>query len=281
MNKVKQQNDDSILVKEKLKIKLVAIEDQKIYDGKNVSSIAPMAFGDVPNDYVLVVTQKYKTRNVGRTELLPYVLIFNQHGIPVECEVNRHSAKGVIRPSKMSVNAQTDVKEHDGTKVSMLEPLASKIAEGDALTLFQEFETSLIGRGKKLLPSFQLNDGNSGKNYDVTLFHATDGEIFPSTGGGEALAAIADYLGTDDFTLDQLGGLTDFIGEVCAVDSKKIYLKLEARKREVQIIELQKSYLGSLEIELGERVKVAMRNKKIEAHSMKQSLTSVSRRHVR
>ena len=264
--------NNSVPHKGRLKLKLIAIDEEKPYDGKEVSCIAPMVFGDIPNDCVIVLTQRYKSKNVGQTSLIPHILVFNKYGEKVECEIDKQIAKGVIKPSVVKICAQTDVKEYDGTTISMLDPIISKpIARGDFLKLFQEFETAFIGKGKKLLPSFQLNDGNGGRNYEVTLLSVRDGEILSSTAGGmEALQAISDYLGTEDFSLSQLGGLVDFVGEICATDEKKIYLRLEARKREIQIIELQRNFLDALEVELGEKIRVAIKNKRIDVRSMKQ-----------
>ncbi len=277
--KEKQEHvNNSVPHKGKLKLKLMAIDEEKLYDGKNISSIAPVVFGDIPNDYVAVLTQRFKTKNVGQTFLVPYILVFNKYGESVECEVSKQVAKGVIKPGFIRIGAQTDIKEYDGTTISSVEPVPSKqVAQGDILKLFQEFETPLVGKGKNLLPAFQIDDGNGGKNYEITLLPIKDGEILSSSGGGiEALQAISDYLGTDNFTISQLNGLVDFVGEICATDEKKIYLRLEARKREIQVIEVQRSFLNTIDVELGEKIRVALKNRRIEVRSMKR-LPSVSR----
>ena len=46
---------------------------------------------------------------------------------------------------------------------------SGSLAAGDTATFSESFDTKNVGIGKTLTPTGSVNDGNGGKNYDVTL----------------------------------------------------------------------------------------------------------------
>jgi hypothetical protein len=90
------------------------------------------------------------------------------------------SATAKILPAPIELTAVSDTKGYDGTTSSDETPtinsgsLKGTIAP-DLDTVSQAFETSAAGTGKTLIPT--VNDGNNGKNYDITAHNDTTGVI--------------------------------------------------------------------------------------------------------
>jgi hypothetical protein len=180
---------------------------------------------------------------------------------------------GVIHPRPVTVRAQTDVKEYDGAIYSALAPVINGLAFADSAVAVQEFDNPNIGKGKTLTPKVWINDGSDGGNYEITLVSIHDGEIiWPLTGAKpDTREILASQLGTDDFVVMTSDGLTNFTGEICYADDKKIYLKLEARKRMLLIIEIERIACDLLEAEVGERLHVVVKGKAVEARAIGQA----------
>ncbi len=85
----------------------------------------------------------------------------------------------------LTVTAVTAIKTYDGTTTAAGTPtITPALAAGDTTTaLSQSFQTAYAGTGNKvIIPSIDINDGNSGTNYAVTLQNFTTGTISPASG---------------------------------------------------------------------------------------------------
>jgi hypothetical protein len=264
-------------------IKVIALADEKVYDGNVYSTKVPVVVGELADDHVAIVTQKYKDKKVGETVLVPKVRITDRHGKPVDYVVIVQNAAGKIKPRLATVWAETDTKEYDGTTLSTVFPPVDNLAHGDTAIASQEFDTPNVGGRKALTPSVKIKDGNEGKNYEVILNPIHTGTILSASEvKPETLKAIAGNLGTEDFTVTNLHGFSDFTGEVCSRDDKKVYLKLEARKRIQLVIEMQHVHQELAKAEIGKKLHVVIKGKKIEIQGLGNGSSSLSTvRHCR
>lgn len=92
------------------------------------------------------------------------------------------SAAADITPRPVTVEPTPQPKTYDGTTHSAALPTISSgsLARGDTCALSQQFGDKKAGKGKLLIPSGSINDGNSGNNYTVTFLAATNGIIEPT-----------------------------------------------------------------------------------------------------
>ena len=113
------------------------------------------------------------------------------------------TALGSITTRALTVTAVTDVKEYDGTTVSLVAPDVSApgVAIGDTATFSQVFNSAAVGTGKTLTPSGSIDDGNSGNNYALTFTPVNDGEITLRTLTVTATGVDRPYDGTNIATV--------------------------------------------------------------------------------
>jgi len=263
----------------KREIQLIAHHDEKVYDGTDYSALPPIIVGTLAEDHAAMVTQRFKSKNAGETALVPEIRIFNKRGEPIEYVIMIQSATGKIRPRPIKVWAETDTKEYDGTILSAVVPEIDNAICGDAIVATQSYEDAEVGTDKTLKPTVSINDDNDGKNYEVILKPVDTGTILPAVleTQPQTRQMIADQLGTDDFIILQEGELTCFSGEVCYCDDKKVYLKVEARKRVQLVVEMQRIHDELHDIEVGEKLQVMIKGKetKISRLNHKSSLPGI------
>lgn len=265
----------------KREIQLIAHHDEKVYDGTDYSALPPIIIGALAEGHAAMVTQRFRSKNAGETALVPEIRIFNKKGEPIEYVIVIQSATGKIRPRPVKVWAETDTKEYDGTVFSAVIPEIDNSIYGDTIVAKQSYENAEVGTDKTLTPTISINDGNDGKNYEVILKPVDTGIILTVVleTQPETRKMIADQLGTDDFIMLQEGELTCFSGEVCYLDDKKAYVKVEARKRVQLVIEIQRIHDELREIEIGDRLQVMIKGKemKISTLNHKSSLPGIGR----
>src|SRR5207302_7101641 len=76
---------------------------------------------------------------------------------------------GTIDPRPLTISALTDSKTYDGTRASAKTPTADDLQLGDTLDATQRFDSkNEIGRAS-WRDTYNVNDGNGGANYSVTL----------------------------------------------------------------------------------------------------------------
>jgi hypothetical protein len=254
-------------------LELIAHGDEKIYDGVVRSARYPTIVGVIGEDHLVIATQRFNSIEVGVRSLAPELRVTTRSGQLVDYVVTVRRAMGIIHPRPVTVCAQTDVKEYDGATYSAVAPEIDGLAVADSAITIQEFDNPKIGKNKTLTPKVWINDGSDGGNYEITLISIHDGEILGSSTGAkpETREILASQLGTDGFVLMAADELTNFTGAVCYVDDKKIYLKLEARKRMLLIVEIERIACDLLEAEVGERLHVVVKGKEVEARAIGQA----------
>jgi trimeric autotransporter adhesin len=92
------------------------------------------------------------------------------------------SAAADITARPVAIAATSQHRTYDGTTVSDAMPTISSgsLATGDTCALNQHFGDKHVGKGKLLIPSGSINDGNGGNNYSVTFLATTNGVIDPT-----------------------------------------------------------------------------------------------------
>lgn len=250
----------------KREIRLIAHHDEKMYNGTDYSALPPVIIGALAEDHAAMVTQRFNSKNAGETALVPEVRIFNKNGEPIEYVIVIQSATGKIRPRPVKVWAGTDTKEYDGTVLSAVVPEIDNWIYGDTIVAKQSYEDAEVGTDKRLTPTISISDGNEGKNYEVILKPVDTGTILPVVleTQPETRKMIADQLGTDDFIILQEGELTCFSGEICYLDDKKAYIRVDARKRVQLVIEMQRIHDELHQIEVGEKLQVMIKDKEMK-----------------
>ncbi|WP_242445735.1 beta strand repeat-containing protein [Chromatium okenii] len=193
-----------------------AVTDNRIYDGTINSNGAVSFSGLQTGDTLTKLTQVFDSKHAGSRTLnvLPdYVLNDGNSGL--NYSVTLKSAKGIINPAALTINAVTDNRIYDGTINSSGAVNFSGLQTGDALTrLTQVFDSKHAGsRTLDVSPDYVLNDGNSGLNYSVTLKSAK-GTINPAVA---SLNASKIYDGTAQFSTSQIN-VTGIFGELLTLN---------------------------------------------------------------
>ena len=257
-------------------VRLIAREDAKVYDGTQLSSQVPVVIGELADDHLVIVTQRFKDKNVGETVLVPEVRIIDRSGRSMEYDISIQHAAGRITPRPLMVWAESDTKEYDGTTLSMMVPQVDNLIDGDMVVASQAFDTPEIGIHKTITAKVGINGSN---NYEIILYPVHTGSITTISAGNqsEALKKVSEYLDTDDFMILAAGDSMDFVGEVCYSDEKKIYLKLEARKRVQMVIEMERIHQGLQDAEVGKKLHVVVKGKEVKAQPSGHSSSSPRR----
>jgi len=266
-------------------VKVIACEDEKVYDGTHRSSQIPRVIGEFADDHIAIVTQRFKEKHAGETMLVPEIKIIDRSsGRLMDYVVVIQPASGRISQRPLMIWAESDTKEHDGTILSMVLPQVDNLAHGDTAIASQAFDTPEIGIRKALTPTVDINDGNGGRNYEIIAHPVDTGSITPLSAGArsDTMEKIADYLGTDDFVVLTASGAMDFLAEVCYADDKKVYLKLEARKRVQMVVEMERIHQGLHDAEVGKKLHMVVKGTEVKAQPSGQSSSSPTRsRHGR
>ncbi len=126
------------------------------------------------------------------------------------------TSTAAITPAPMTVTAQTDTKQYNGTTNSTVLPLitSGSLQTGDTTTNFsQAYNNANAGVGKTLTPAGIVNDGNLGANYAYTFVPNITGVITPKsvTIAGTA-ANDKGYNGNTLATLSNIGAVTTGVG---------------------------------------------------------------------
>ena len=160
------------------------LTETKAYD-KNRSAVVTVGLltGVVPGDDVNVTaTGTYDDANVGTGKVITVVysitgLQANKYKAPSNYTVNT----GVITAQSLTLTAQAETKVYDTKVKSLAIPvLTGSLQAGDLITsVSQTYESQNVGTNRTLIPSIIINDGNGGKNYNITKVNAV-GQITPA-----------------------------------------------------------------------------------------------------
>jgi hypothetical protein len=159
----------------------------KTYDGTTgMTDISLGMAGQLAGDAVGVKgSGTFSSRNAG-TNLSYYISGLALNGADAGnyylASASLSGNNGTIRPRQITVTAVPATKVYDGTPDASGTPtVTGSLAAGDGFTLLtQAFTTANAGTRVTLAPSVQIDDGNGGANYAVTLVDNKAGII--STG---------------------------------------------------------------------------------------------------
>ena len=164
-----------------------AVSDTKIYDGTLTSSETPAVGTLYGTDTVTGLAQAFESKDVlgvGGSTLQVTGYQVNDGNGGADYTVTLQTATGTITPAALTISAVSDTKVYDGTLTSSETPAVGTLYGTDTVTgLVQAFQSKdVLGVGGSTLQvtGYQVNDGNGGADYTVTLQTAT-GTITPAT----------------------------------------------------------------------------------------------------
>ena len=162
-----------------------AVSDTKGYDGTLTSSETPAVGTLYGTDTVTGLVQAFQFKDVlgvGGSTLQVTGYQVNDGNGGADYTVTLHTATGTITPAALTISAVSDTKGYDGTLTSSETPAVGTLYGTDTVTgLVQAFQSKdVLGVGGSTLQvtGYQVNDGNGGADYTVTLQTAT-GTITP------------------------------------------------------------------------------------------------------
>jgi mucin-19 len=172
---------------------IAATPDSKSYDGTTRSTATPTfeVNGLAPNtlygmDTLAGLTQAFASKDVlaqgSALQVAGYTLTDGNGG--ANYTITTQVASGTITPAPLTISATTDSKTYDGTTGSTKLPTTSALFGTNTVTgLSQSFTSkNVLGLNPSTLAVntvYSVNDGNSGKDYTVTL-HTAAGTITPA-----------------------------------------------------------------------------------------------------
>lgn len=175
--------NDATLTINKKTLTITADAASKVYDGKLTSSGKPVVTGRVRGDSIVGLTQSYADKNAGTGKTINvnhgYTIRDGNNGNNYDVVLVQSHA-GVITPKTLNISTVANTKVYDGGLTSANKPSVTGLVTGDRVTgLFQQYETKVVGTGKKLLikAGYVVQDGNSGGNYTVAEQTSNDGVI--------------------------------------------------------------------------------------------------------
>ena len=160
-------------------IVVLAATDTKIYDGTNVSAVAPTVTGSLASGDTVTWAQAFAGKNVGSgLTLSPTGLINDGNGGANYAVTFINDNTGVITARPITVVAVSNTKVYDGMNTSLLAPnVTGSLASGDTATWSQSYASKNVGTGLTLTPTGTISDGNGGNNYSVTFTNDSTGGI--------------------------------------------------------------------------------------------------------
>ena len=157
-----------------------AVSDTKVYDGTLTSSETPAVGTLYGTDTVTGLAQAFQSKDVlgvGGSTLQVTGYQVNDGNGGADYTVTLQTATGTITPAALTISAVSDTKVYDGTLTSSETPAVGTLYGTDTVTgLVQAFQSKdVLGVGGSTLQvtGYQVNDGNGGADYTVTLQTAT------------------------------------------------------------------------------------------------------------
>ena len=177
-----------------------AVSDTKVYDGTLTSSETPAVGTLYGTDTVTGLVQAFQSKDVlgvGGSTLQVTGYQVNDGNGGADYTVTLQTATGTITPAALTISAVSDTKVYNGTLTSSETPAVGTLYGTDTVTgLVQAFQSKdVLGVGGSTLQvtGYQVNDGNGGADYTVTLQTAT-GTITPAA---LTISAVSDTKGYD------------------------------------------------------------------------------------
>jgi hypothetical protein len=157
-----------------------AVHDSRQYNGTTSSTGTPSVSGTLyGTDSVSPLSQAFLSKNVLGTNgstLTPIFTVNDGNG-GNNYAVTVHTATGTITAAPLTINAVTDSRPYNGTTSSTGTPsVIGTIYGTDTISpLSQSFSSKhVLGvNASTLVPSFTINDGDGGADYNVTVHNAS------------------------------------------------------------------------------------------------------------
>ena len=152
-------------------ITVTAATETETYDGTTTSAATPIITPGLGAGDTADFTEVFDSRNAGSQTLTASGIVDDGNG-GANYSYTFVTAAGTINQLAITVTAATDTKTYDGTTVSVATPIVTPgLAAGDTADFTQVFGNRNAGP-ESMVPSGIVNDGNGGKNYDVTFVDA-------------------------------------------------------------------------------------------------------------
>jgi len=188
-------------------LSLNAEPDSRVYDGTTGSSGSVRVDGLFNPDTVSNLSQSFVSKNVlgtnGSTLQVNSGFSVNDDNGGQNYTVTTNTASGTITPASLSLNAVPDSRVYDGTTGSSGSVVISPNLFGsdNVSNLSQSFVSKNVldtnGSTLQVNSGFSVNDGNDGRNYEVTTYTAS-GTITPASLSLNAVPDSRVYDGTTD-----------------------------------------------------------------------------------
>ncbi|MBO9537056.1 YDG domain-containing protein [Herbaspirillum sp.] len=162
---------------------LTASTDNRVYDATTGSAATPTITGLLGSDTVSGLSQSFADKNAGTGKTLQInngYLVNDGNGGANYIVTTASDTRGVITPAALTLTAGSNSKVYDGTLSAAATPTATGLQGSDTVTgLSESYIDPNVGAGKTLSVNsgYQVNDGNGGNNYNVTLVSNHTGEI--------------------------------------------------------------------------------------------------------
>jgi len=166
-------------------ITVTAAANTKTYDGNTSAAAIPtltsgsLAYTDAAN-----FSEVYDTRHAGVNKTLtPSGGVNDGNGGNNYIVTFVNNTIGVINRAPLTITALTNTKTYDGNVSAAAAPTVSGLVSGDTVKgLAETYSDPNAATGKTLsVSAYNVNDGNSGGNYIVTLMPNTTGVINKAT----------------------------------------------------------------------------------------------------
>ena len=198
----------------------VHLTGSRIYDGTNTASfsiltVANAAVGDTVD--VASGNATLASKDVGLRAITDFTTLTLGNNAPGDYTLTGATGGVNIGAASLSVTAQTDSREYNGTNSSSGVPvLTGALHDPIGTAATQAFDNKNVGTGKTLTASgLVVNDGNGGLDYTITYFTNTSGvitqaaltitavtntKIFDGTTSAAAIPNVSGLKGTDTVT---------------------------------------------------------------------------------
>jgi len=183
-----------------LEIKITAAD--KVYDGTTTAATtAFVEYGMVEGDDISVSSENghFDTKDVGTDKLVTADVSVTGEDAPNYLANVTADTTADITELGITVTAVDDSRVYNGTINSAGVPLVGTLAEGDLITTdpVQVFDNKNVGTGKTISASgLEIDDGNSGGNYDVSYVGVNTGQISAHPINVTAVSDSKEYDGT-------------------------------------------------------------------------------------
>ena len=174
---------------------LMATANIKTYDSTTAAAATPtISSGLVTGDTVTNLTEAYASAIAGtaKTETVAGYTVNDNNSGKNYAVTTVANTTGVISKAALTIAAQTNTKDFDGSTTAGATPTVSGLQGSDTVTgLSESYDNSNPGTGKTLTVNtgYTVNDGNGGNNYTLATVTNTTGAIVGSVSSTTTLSS--------------------------------------------------------------------------------------------